>query len=78
MHPRCESHEALLHGLRYLVLDLVVYRFRSRSDQRVVQVLPSSFGSKNDQFRMLVRMLENSLMAEDLNNRVMSDSALPR
>ena len=60
---RGESRDDLLPGLRHLALDRAVYWFRSRAEQRDIQVLAVFFGGQDHQRRMLVRLLQNSTQA---------------
>jgi len=60
---RGESRDDLLPGLRHLALDRAVYWFRSRAEQREIQVLAVFFGGQDHQRRMLVRLLQNSSQA---------------
>ena len=60
---RGESRDDLLPGLRHLALDRAVYWFRSRAEQREIQLLAMFFGGQDHQRRMLVRLLQNSSQA---------------
>ena len=53
---RGESHDDLLPGLRHLTLDRAVYWFRTRPEQREIQVLAVFFGGQDHQRHMLVRL----------------------